>query len=67
MPDIVDKANDLVTMSEELALKEIRSQKPEAVYTGECLFCAEVLEPPMRWCDAECRDGWEKEKKRRGK
>ncbi len=25
MPDIVDKANDLVSLSEELALREIRS------------------------------------------
>ncbi len=34
MPDIVDKANDLVSLSEELALREIRSMKPEAVFTG---------------------------------
>ena len=46
MPDIVDKANDLVSLSEELALREIRSMKPEAVFTGECLLCGEDLEPP---------------------
>ena len=65
MPDIVDKANDLVSLSEELALKEIRSMKPEAVYTGECLLCGEELEPPKRWCDAEYRDRWELERKRK--
>ena len=65
MPDIVDKANDLVLLSEELALREIRSMKPEAVFTGECLLCGEDLEPPKRWCDAEHRDRWELERKRR--
>ena len=65
MPDIVDKANDLVSLSEELALKEIRSMKPEAVYTGECLLCGEELEPPKRWCDAEHRDRWELERNRK--
>ena len=65
MPDIVDKANDLVSLSEELALKEIRSMKPEAVFTGECLLCGEDLEPPKRWCDAEHRYRWELERKRK--
>ena len=65
MPDIVDKANDLVSLSEELALKEIRSMKPEAVYTGECLLCGEELEPPKRWRDADHRDRWELERKRK--
>lgn len=65
MADIVDTANDLVSLNEELALKEIRAMKPEAVYTGECLFCGEELEPPKRWCDAEHRDRWELERKRR--
>jgi len=58
MPDIVDKANDLVSFSEELALREIRSMKPEAVFTGECLL-------PKRWCDVEHRDRWELERKRK--
>ena len=25
---------------------------------GTCYFCDERLPSPMRWCDAECRDGW---------
>jgi len=65
MADIVDTANDLVALSEELALKEIRSKKPDAVYTGVCLFCDEPLEAPKRWCDAEHRDRWELERKRK--
>jgi hypothetical protein len=65
VPDIVDTANDLVALSEELALREIRSKKPEATYTGECLFCGDPLEEPRRWCDAEHRDRWELERKRK--
>ena len=65
MADIVDTANDLVALSEELALKEIRAKKPEAEYIGECLFCCEPLEAPRRWCDAEHRDRWELERKRK--
>jgi hypothetical protein len=34
---------------------------PEAIATGECLFCGEPLQAGMRWCGKECRDDWEKE------
>ena len=38
--------------------------KKEAEPTGYCLFCGEKLtEPNRRWCDAHCRDGWEKERR----
>lgn len=63
MPDIADKANDLVAMNEELALKEVRSRKPKAEFTGYCLSCHEVVEQPRRWCDADCRDLWERTNK----
>ena len=28
--------------------------------TGACLWCGAPLAPPLRWCDADCRDDWEK-------
>jgi len=29
--------------------------------TGHCLYCDEALGNPMqRWCDAMCRDGWQR-------
>ncbi len=59
MADIADKANDLVAMNEELALRSLRSQKSKALFTGFCLHCEEVLEEPKRWCDSFCRDQWE--------
>jgi predicted nucleic acid-binding Zn ribbon protein len=48
-----------------LALRAIRSKlKPEAEATGFCLACGEDVESPRRWCDADCRDMWEKDKRR---
>jgi hypothetical protein len=67
MSDIIDNANDLVSLAEETALKNIRANlKPEAEFTGECLWCGEEhLPEPKRWCDADCRDLWEKSRKRK--
>jgi hypothetical protein len=59
MADIIDKANDLVEMTEKFALESLRSQKPKALFTGFCLHCEIVVEEPKRWCDADCRDQWE--------
>ena len=66
MSDIIDNANDLVALAEDTALKNIRANlKPEAEYTGECLWCSEELPKPKRWCDADCRNDWERDKRRR--
>ena len=66
MSDIIDKANELVEQTDSLALKAIRAKlKPEAEFTGECLWCSEELQAPRRWCDADCRDAWEKDKRRK--
>ena len=65
MSDIIDNANDLVSLNEEMALKVIRSklQRNKAEHTGKCLNCDEIVEPPKRWCDGDCRDDWERRKK----
>jgi RNA polymerase-binding transcription factor DksA len=65
MSDIIDKANDLVEQTDSLALRAVRSKlKPEVEATGYCLACGEDVEAPRRWCDADCRDMWEKDKRR---
>lgn len=33
--------------------------------TGYCLWCGESVTQGMRWCDAECRDDWERDHARR--
>lgn len=66
MADIVDSANDWVEHCAEIAQADIRNRRPEAEATGFCLYCSEVVDGPKRWCDGDCRDGWERER-RRGK
>lgn len=34
--------------------------------TGFCLWCGEPLRHPLRWCDAACRDEWERAHANRG-
>ncbi len=37
------------------------SRKPSGpAPTGFCLHCGEPVLPLRRWCDAECRDEWER-------
>lgn len=33
--------------------------------TGACLWCGEPLASPLRWCDEDCRDDWERAHSRR--
>jgi len=33
--------------------------------TGHCLWCGAALRAPLRWCDADCRDDWERDHARR--
>lgn len=66
MSDIVDHANDWAAACAAVAENDIRSRGPDAVAVGVCLYCREVVDAPKRWCDGDCRDGWERER-RRGK
>lgn len=43
------------------------NRKPEGpAPTGRCLYCDEIVGDEQRWCDAEHRDAWLLETKRRG-
>lgn len=65
MADIVDLANDVVEQTTALKIKEASGSGLEVEATGECLLCGEPLPDGRRWCDAEHRDRWELERKRR--
>lgn len=62
--DIVDRAQEDLEAYERFRLNV---PKREAKETGYCLFCGEKLPKGKRWCDADCRDMWEKENRRRNK
>lgn len=59
-PDIVDEANELAHQAVESAIQSARQAKPEAKATGKCLNCGYQVPPGHRWCDADCREDWQK-------
>ena len=59
--DVVDRAQMEIEMQD--AVRKSEADKKEAEETGYCLYCGEPVEKGRRWCDADCRDGWEKEQK----
>lgn len=62
MADIIDHGNETAELFNDVALRHREPEGPKA--TGYCLNCGQELLPwsgqPQRWCDAECRDDWEK-------
>lgn len=56
--DLSDQATAVEELFRETAIRRREPNGPPA--TGACLFCESPLEPPMRWCDAACRDDWER-------
>ncbi len=63
MADIADIANDRADTILDAAFHNHRASiQPPAAATGKCLFCEEPVDAPRRWCDNDCRDGWERER-----
>lgn len=58
MSDSFDIASEREELERQMARTVRQPEGPQA--TGRCLFCDE--ETPHRWCDADCRDSWEKER-----
>ena len=56
--DIVDQANAISEVYTRAAVSTRKPEGPKA--TGYCLWCEDPVESPRRWCDADCRDQWEK-------
>lgn len=58
MSDIIDTANDYAEVLTEAARQYRKPEGPKA--TGFCLNCEEVVAEGKRWCDAQCRDDYER-------
>ena len=58
MSDEADKAEHQEEMARQAALMVRHRVGPRP--TGFCLNCGELIEPPLRWCDSECREDWVK-------
>lgn len=58
MADIIDMAHEREELLREAALE---NRKPGAgAPNGRCFNCDEPLTDGHRFCDADCRDDWEK-------
>lgn len=60
--DMFDQAQDLEMLQRNASIEAAR--KPLAngpAYTGFCHYCEDPATLPRRFCDGECREGWEAE------
>ena len=60
MSDEFDRASDLEEIHREMAIKNVRQQQ-QLPDIGSCYYCNEYTPPGRRFCDSECRDGYEAE------
>lgn len=60
--DELDRAQkDILMHTANLIKSAVGHTGHEVEETGFCLYCGEPLKEGMRWCDAECRNAWQKE------
>ena len=58
MADDADRAQQHIEAELGGLLSRRCAEAPAA--TGLCLNCGAVVDPPRRWCDADCRDDWQR-------
>lgn len=67
LSDQLDIASALEQKAADVAINAAReaAKKPEVEAVGHCLFCGEEFPEgdTRRWCDALCRDDYQKEQK----
>lgn len=70
MSDIIDQANDLAEQLTSAYIAHQRQKNPSLAYTGQCHNCDAPTPDGHNFCDADCRDDWQKRQdaeQRRGK
>ncbi|MDR1423478.1 MAG: hypothetical protein LBI92_02560 [Azoarcus sp.] len=60
MSDAVDQMQEREDRRDAAMRRVGRIAPASPAATGFCLNCAEPLLDGRRWCDAECRDNWER-------
>lgn len=60
MSDEFDRASDLEEIHREMAIRDVQ-QRTSLPDVGACYYCSEHTPPGRRFCDSECRDGYEAE------
>lgn len=64
MADEADATQERAEKEE--ALRRLFRPKNEIEANGFCHYCREPLQLPRKFCNAECSEGWEFEKRMRG-
>jgi hypothetical protein len=59
--DVIDQGNEAAEIFRRSALSQRQPEGPTAI--GYCLNCDARLATGLRWCDAACRDDWEKQQR----
>lgn len=62
--DEADQTQVKMEVQDAMRLAEIRARGPEAQGCGACLWCDAPLQSPRRWCNADCRDAWQRTENR---
>ncbi|MDQ7982231.1 DUF2116 family Zn-ribbon domain-containing protein [Paraburkholderia sp. SARCC-3016] len=60
MADICDQADDCIDLALECARSAIRVVPKLPDSNGKCLNCESSIDPAQHFCDAECRDDFER-------
>ena len=66
--DEADRAEAQEQQWRDLALNRIRDQPIRRLSVTHCMNCGDLLPAPTadlrsRWCDADCRDDWQRRQK----
>ena len=67
MTDVFDQATEREEKDRELAIALQRRKAAVLPDVGHCYYCGEATRPGQRFCDADCRDGYEFEQRQRAK
>ena len=60
--DDVDLANEHNQRFQDAILSMRPKPRPIPQGTGLCLYCLDICPDRRRWCTADCRDAWERER-----
>lgn len=66
MSDKADDANALVELQLQVAMAS-RERAVMRPFTGCCYWCREPVEAPRIFCDADCRDDFERDAATKGR
>ena len=61
--DDADRAADREDIAREAAVAAIRRRIESIPSLGYCYYCGEALRAGKRFCDADCRDDYERQEK----